>query len=56
MNTNPSPINPIAYELGPLSVHWYGIIIGLGAMLGLYLATQECKRRGISPDVLVDLV
>lgn len=56
MNTNPTPINPIAFELGPISVHWYGIIIGLGALLGLYLATKECKRRGISPDVLVDLV
>ncbi|MBT2730642.1 prolipoprotein diacylglyceryl transferase [Bacillus sp. ISL-75] len=56
MNTNLTPINPIAFELGPISVHWYGIIIGLGAMLGLYLATQECKKRGISPDVLVDLV
>ncbi|UQD50983.1 prolipoprotein diacylglyceryl transferase [Bacillus methanolicus] len=56
MNENPTPINPIAFELGPISVHWYGIIIGLGALLGLYLAIQECKKRGISPDILVDLV
>ncbi|MEH7097473.1 prolipoprotein diacylglyceryl transferase [Neobacillus vireti] len=56
MDTNPTPINPIAFQLGPISVHWYGIIIGLGALLGLYLATQECKKRGISPDILVDLV
>lgn len=56
MNENPTPINPIAFELSPISVHWYGIIIGLGALLGLYLAIQECKKRGISPDILVDLV
>ena len=56
MDTNLTPMNPIALQLGPISVHWYGIIIGLGAMLGLYLATQECKKRGISPDILVDLV
>lgn len=56
MDTNLTPMNPIAFELGPISVHWYGIIIGLGAMMGLYLATQECKKRGISPDILVDLV
>lgn len=50
------PLNPIAFHLGPISVHWYGIIIGFGALLGLYLATNECKKRGVSPDALVDLI
>ena len=56
MQTNFSPLNPIAFHLGPISVHWYGIIIGFGALLGLYLATKECKKRGVSPDHLVDLI
>ncbi len=51
MNTNLTPINPIAFELCPISVHWYGVISGLGALLGLYIATQECKKRGVSPLV-----
>lgn len=34
MNEAGTPINPIALQLGPLSVHWYGIIIGAGALLG----------------------
>lgn len=56
MKVNPIPLNPIAFHLGPIAVHWYGIIIGFGALLGLYIAMQECKKRGISPDHLVDFV
>lgn len=56
MKVNPSPLNPIALHLGPIAVHWYGVIIGFGALLGLYIATKECKKRGVSPDDLVDLI
>ncbi len=56
MKTDLFPLNPIAFHLGPISVHWYGIIIAFGALLGLNLAIKECKRRGISPDILIDLV
>jgi len=56
MKNNISPLNPIAFHLGPIDVHWYGIIIGCGALLGLYLATRECTRRGVSPDALIDLI
>lgn len=38
MNEAIEPLNPIAFQLGPLAVHWYGIIIGLGALLGLWIA------------------
>ena len=31
MNQHTQPLNPIAFHLGPLEVHWYGIIIGIGA-------------------------
>ncbi|REE91502.1 prolipoprotein diacylglyceryl transferase [Paenibacillus taihuensis] len=49
-------LNPIAISLGPIQVHWYGIIIGLGALLGLMLAIREGKRFGISPDFFMDLL
>ncbi|MCA1031516.1 prolipoprotein diacylglyceryl transferase [Bacillus timonensis] len=50
------PIDPVFLKLGPLSIHWYGVIIGLGAMLGLYLVTKESQRRGLHKDTFVDLV
>ncbi|REE55364.1 phosphatidylglycerol:prolipoprotein diacylglycerol transferase [Paenibacillus taihuensis] len=49
-------LNPIAISLGPIQVHWYGIIIGFGALLGLMLAIREGKRFGISADFFMDLL
>ncbi|WP_064093032.1 prolipoprotein diacylglyceryl transferase [Rossellomorea aquimaris] len=56
MNQNITPIDPIAFQLGPFQVHWYGVIIGLGIALGLYLVIQESKRLGLHPDTFVDLL
>ena len=49
-------IDPVLFELGPLTVHWYGVIIGLGAFLGYLLANHEAKRRGLSPELFADLL
>jgi phosphatidylglycerol:prolipoprotein diacylglycerol transferase len=49
-------LDPIAFTLGPLTVHWYGIILGLGALVGLMLAIREGKRFGLSPDFFLDLL
>ncbi|AJY75016.1 prolipoprotein diacylglyceryl transferase [Paenibacillus beijingensis] len=49
-------INPIAFSLGALEVHWYGIILGMGALVGLLLAVREGKRFGISSDFFMDLL
>jgi phosphatidylglycerol:prolipoprotein diacylglycerol transferase len=38
------------FNIGPLVVHWYGIIIVLGAVAGAYAATFEAKRRGQNPE------
>lgn len=43
------PINP-TFNIGPLVVHWYGVIIVLGALAGAYAATFEAKRRGEDPE------
>lgn len=49
-------LNPIAFQLGPISVHWYGIILGIAALVGLLLAIREGKRFGISPDFFMDIL
>ncbi|SDD52691.1 phosphatidylglycerol:prolipoprotein diacylglycerol transferase [Paenibacillus sp. UNCCL117] len=49
-------LNPIAFSLGPISVHWYGIILGTAALVGLMLAIQEGKRFGIPSDFFMDLL
>ncbi|MFC4775684.1 prolipoprotein diacylglyceryl transferase [Paenibacillus sp. GCM10023252] len=49
-------LNPVAFSLGSLEVHWYGIILGTAALVGLLLAVQEGKRFGIHPDFFMDLL
>lgn len=48
-------MNPIAFQLFGVEVRWYGILISLGMMLGLYIAYNESKRQGYNPDDIVDL-
>ncbi|MFC5700664.1 prolipoprotein diacylglyceryl transferase [Cohnella faecalis] len=52
----PLELNPIAFSIGSLPVHWYGIILGSAALVGLLLAIQEGKRFGIVPDFFLDLL
>ena len=49
-------IDPIAFEIGPLSVHWYGIIIGVGIIIGYLIAQAGAKKIGYHPDALIDII
>lgn len=49
-------LDPVAFRLGPITVHWYGIILGAAALVGLALAVREGKRFGIVPDFFMDLL
>lgn len=51
-----SYIDPIAFELGPISVRWYGIIIAMGILLGYFIAQASVKRIGFHQDTLVDII
>jgi len=44
----------IAFELGPLKVHWYGIVITTGMILAAYIAALEMKRKGDDPNLVWD--
>ncbi|WP_409295441.1 prolipoprotein diacylglyceryl transferase [Peribacillus sp. SCS-26] len=56
MENSIEPISRIAFKLGPIAVHWYGIIIGAGVLLGLLIAMRESERRGLSKDTFLDLI
>lgn len=51
-----SAIDPVAISLGPLSIHWYGIIILTGMILGYYLANRETIKKGLPEDLFMDLM
>lgn len=56
MNLTLGALNPIAFNLGGIQVHWYGIIIASAVVLATILAVQEAKRRRIDPDFIYDLI
>src|SRR5438445_7705695 len=43
----------IAFQLGPLTFRWYGILMAGAMALGLWLAHHAAQRRGLDPDNLL---
>jgi phosphatidylglycerol:prolipoprotein diacylglycerol transferase len=48
-------VHDIAFKLGPLTVHWYGICVALGFLAGLWTASRRARLEGISPERVFDL-
>jgi phosphatidylglycerol---prolipoprotein diacylglyceryl transferase len=44
---------PIAVQLGPITLRWYGILMASAMALGLWLAHRDALRRGIDPEPLL---
>lgn len=49
-------MNPIAIDLGPISISWYALFIVTGMILGTLLARKEAKKHNISEELLMDYV
>lgn len=49
-------IDPVAFSLGPISVHWYGVIIAAGIVIAFLVGQREMVKRGLHPDFLTDLL
>ncbi|AUI79590.1 MULTISPECIES: prolipoprotein diacylglyceryl transferase [Lactiplantibacillus] len=56
MNTVLGALNPIALRLGPIQVHWYGVIIASAVVIAVALAVREGQKRGIRPDDIYDMI
>src|SRR5512139_1731707 len=44
---------PIALQVGPLTLRWYGILMATAMALGLWLAYRDARRRGLDPESLL---
>ncbi|ALI52944.1 prolipoprotein diacylglyceryl transferase [Lactobacillus helveticus] len=49
-------INPVAFQLGNLSVKWYGIIMAVAIILAAWMSIEEGKKRQIISDDFIDLL
>jgi len=47
-------VDQFGIHLGPLYIHYYGLLLVAGAFCGGYLASLEARRRGLNPDIVWD--
>ena len=47
---------PVIFEIGPLSLRWYGLLIASAVFIGLILAQTLAKYRNLEPELIGDLV
>jgi phosphatidylglycerol:prolipoprotein diacylglycerol transferase len=47
---------PVLLRIGPISIYSYGLMMALGFIVGDFVLTAECKRRGYSADMATALV
>lgn len=45
---------PLGFQVGPLFIRFYGIIIMLGAIAGAFMAEREARRRGVNSEMVWD--
>ncbi|MCB2225766.1 MAG: prolipoprotein diacylglyceryl transferase [Desulfarculaceae bacterium] len=48
-------MHPVLFSIGPLTVHTYGVMLALGAALGLWLYTRLAKAAGLDPERAMSL-
>jgi phosphatidylglycerol---prolipoprotein diacylglyceryl transferase len=49
-------MNPVIFDIGPFSLHWYGIFIVGGATLAAWVASLYAQRAGDDPDHVWNLL
>src|SRR6185436_4940456 len=45
----------VAFHLGPLPVHWFGVFVATGFLTGLWTASRRARRDGLGDQVVYDL-
>ncbi len=48
-------MHPILFTLGGVEFYSYGLMVGIGYLLGVFVASKTAKRKGIDPDSLSGL-
>lgn len=48
-------MHKIVLDLGPLKIHWYGVLVAVGFIAGLCTASRRSARENISSETIMDL-
>jgi phosphatidylglycerol:prolipoprotein diacylglycerol transferase len=50
------PVEPILVQIGNIPIHWYGLLVVTGILLGTQIASYLAKRAGEDPERVWDLL
>ncbi|MBN2102764.1 prolipoprotein diacylglyceryl transferase [bacterium] len=48
-------MHPNIVEIGPFVIHWYGLLLSLSFLLGIYLSMYRAEKRGVNKESIMDL-
>jgi phosphatidylglycerol:prolipoprotein diacylglycerol transferase len=48
-------VHPIAFQLGSLPIRWYGVMMALAFLAGLWTATRRARLANVHGDVIADV-
>lgn len=43
-------MNPVAFQIGPIAVRWYGLLIASALLIGITGGSKALKKRGVDED------
>jgi phosphatidylglycerol:prolipoprotein diacylglycerol transferase len=49
----PASPGAVAFQIGPIAIRWYGILMAVAIVVGLWLAYRRAHREGLPADDLV---
>lgn len=44
------------FSLGPITLHWYGLLIAIAVLVGVSLSQSLAEKRGVDPEKIGDLL
>ncbi len=48
-------MHPVLIQIGPLVIRWYGVMIAIACLLGIWVALREAERKGIDREKIQDI-
>src|ERR671918_2203610 len=45
----------IAFQVGPVVIRWYGILMALAIVVGLWLGHREARKQGLPADDIISV-
>ncbi len=46
-------MHPVLIQIGPLVIRWYGVMIAIACLLGIWVAGREDERKNSSDGITV---